>query len=241
MLHDVCVGIDLAGVERRETGLALLRDGRLEQLQAAAGDDEILAFAALAGPAATIAIDAPLSLPRGRCCLNDDCRCRHDPGTRSRECERALLRMRVPVFATALINVLARRGIAIAAAFRSAGQEPLEVYPQATFRLLGMPAAAKRTPLGKRRIHDALQALVPGLDHPGASDHMLDAVVCAVTARLWQQGLTVSVGVADEGLMVIPDVSRLTAIEALLGAGPPQERRVAESRASYEPSQFETS
>lgn len=241
MLDGVCVGIDLAGVERRETGLALVRDGRLEQLHSAASDDEILAFVALAGPTATIAIDAPLSLPRGRCCLDNDCGCRHDPGTRSRECERALLRMRVPVLATGLINVLARRGIAIAASLRSEGWEPLEIYPHATLRLLGMPAAAKRTQLGKRRIHDALQALVPGLDHPAASDHMLDALVCALTAHLWRQGLTVPVGDPTEGLMVIPDVSRLMAIAALLRAEPLPERRVAEGRAPYESTSLDSS
>src|SRR5579884_2015668 len=106
-----CLGIDLAGVEHRETGAALLRDGRLELLTSASTDVEILELAARVGPNAIIAINAPLTLPRGRCCLDDDCRCRHDPGTRSRQVERDLLRLRVPILATALIKVLARRGI----------------------------------------------------------------------------------------------------------------------------------
>src|SRR5438105_2109924 len=52
----VCVGIDLAGVEHRETGVAVLRDGRLERLTSVGSDVEILEFAALAGPGGTVAI-----------------------------------------------------------------------------------------------------------------------------------------------------------------------------------------
>ena len=225
-----CLGLDLAGVEHRETGVALLRDGRLELLTSAAADAELLEFASLAGPGATVAINAPLTRPRGRCCLDDDCRCRHDPGTRSRQIERDLLRLRVPILATALIKVLARRGIRLAEALRRAGWEPLEVYPYATLRLLGLPTAGKRTPLGRRRIHHALQPLVPGLQHPDASEHQLDAVVCAYTARLWREGRTRAVGAADEGVMVIPDVGI-----ALPPAAAPAEgaRRVAEAGVDY--------
>lgn len=202
----ICVGIDLAGVEHRETGVAVLRDGRLDLLTAAGGDGEILALAALAGPGSTVAINAPLSRPRGRCCLDDDCPCRHDPGTRSRKLERDLLHMGVPILATGLIKVLARRGHALAEILRWEGWEPLEVYPFATLRLLGLPTQGKRTRLGRQRIHHALQPLVPGLDHPDASEHQLDAVVCALTAALWRHGRTRTVGAADEGLMIIPDV-----------------------------------
>ena len=228
----ICVGIDLAGLPHRETGVAVLRDGHLERLVTAGDDAEIMALAALAGPGGTVAINAPLTLPRGRCCLDDDCPCRHDPGTRSREIERELLRLRVPVLATALIKVLARRGIALAAALRAVGCAPLEVYPYATLRLLDLPAQGKRTQLGRRRIHHALQPLVPGLDHPDASEHQLDAVVCALTAQLWRTGRTRTVGVADEGMMVIPLPDALTPDTLVPSAAPPP-RRIAEPNATY--------
>ena len=201
----MCVGIDLAGVAHRETGVAVLRGGRLVLLTSAGADEEILALAARAGRWGTVAINAPLTRPLGRCCLDDDCPCRHDPGTRSRQLERELGRMGVPALATALIKVLARRGGRIAAALRERGHEPLEVYPFASLRLLGLPTAGKKTPVGRRRIHRALKPLVPGLDHPRASEHQLDAVVCALTALLWRQGRTRTVGRPDEGLMVIPE------------------------------------
>jgi predicted nuclease with RNAse H fold len=200
------VGIDLAGVPQRETGVAVLRSGRLELLTSAGDDDEILSFARMAGRWGTVAINAPLTRPLGRCCLDDGCRCRTDPGTRSRQLERDLGRMGVPTLATALLKVLARRGERIAAAVRGIGHEPLEVYPFATLRLLGLPWQGKKTPDGRRKIYRALRPLVPGLRHPRASEHQLDAVVCAMTALLWRQGRTRTVGLPEEGLMVVPEV-----------------------------------
>jgi uncharacterized protein len=202
----VCVGIDLAGVPHRETGVAILRSGRLELLTTAGDDAEILALALRAGRWGTVAINAPLTRPSGRCCLDDDCPCRTDPGTRSRQLERELGRMGIPTLATALLKVLARRGARIASALREHGHEPLEVYPFATLRLLGLPWQGKKTPAGRRKIHQALKPLVPGLNHPKASEHQLDAVVCAFTALLWRQCRTRTVGLPDEGLMTIPDV-----------------------------------
>jgi predicted nuclease with RNAse H fold len=225
-----CIGVDLAGVEHRETGVAVLRDGRLELLTSVGTDAEILATAALGGPEAMIAINAPLTRPRGRCCLDDDCPCRQDPGTRSRQIERDLLRLRVPILGTTLIKVLARRGIRLAGLLRDGGWEPLEVYPYATLRLLDLPTQGKRTQLGRRRIHHALQALVPGLDHPTASEHQIDAVVCALTAQLARLGQTRTVGIADEGLMTIPDVAAIS--QAANGLRLPP-RRVAEPPGEY--------
>jgi predicted nuclease with RNAse H fold len=187
--------------------VAILRAGRLELLTSAGDDAEILDLARKAGRWGTVAINAPLTRPLGRCCLDDDCPCRTDPGTRSRQSERDLVRMGIPTLATALIKILARRGERIATALGALGYRPLEVYPFATLRLLGLPAQGKRTPSGRRRIHRALKPLVPGLNHPKATDHQLDAVVCAVTALLWRQGRTRAVGLPEEGLMTIPDTS----------------------------------
>lgn len=230
----VCVGIDLAGVPHRETGIAILRDGALTSLTPAGEDEAIMAVVAEAGMGAIVAINAPLTLPRGRCCLDDDCGCRHDPGTRSRAIERELLRMKVPVLATALLKVLARRSYRLAATLRAAGHAPLEVYPFATLKLLGLPTAGKRTQLGRRRIHHALQPLVPGLDHPDASEHQLDAVVCAFTAQLWRQNLTQTVGAADEGQMIIPNSAAIEAVQRTITEAAPPLRRVAEGSAAYD-------
>src|SRR4051794_32717666 len=125
----ICVGIDLAGVPHRETGVAVLRCGRLELLTSAGDDEEILTLAKRAGRWGTVAINAPLTRPLGRCCAADACRCRHAPGTGSRKLEREVGRMGTPTLATALIKVLPRRGERMAMALRELRYEPIEVYP----------------------------------------------------------------------------------------------------------------
>jgi predicted nuclease with RNAse H fold len=214
-----------------------LRDGRLVALHSLGPDDELADLARSLGPRAVLAINAPLTLPRGRCCLDDDCRCRHDPGTRSRALERQLAHERVPILASALIKVLARRGIVLAARLRAAGFTVLETYPYATLRLLGLPTRGKRSRQGRRLIAEALAPLVPGLDHPDASEHELDAVVCALTADLWLRGRCRLVGDPSEGEMVVP---RLEAAASSSGSAslvyalqPAPIRRAAESGASY--------
>ena len=202
----VCVGIDLAGVPGGQTGVAVLRAGRLESLATLYEDPAILAAAAGAGRWGTIAINAPLTRPLGRCCLDDDCRCRYEPGTRSRALERELASRGVPTPATALLKVLARRGERIAAALRMRGHEPIEVYPFATLKLLGHPWRGKKTVAGRRKIERALRPLVPGLRHPRATEHEVDAVVCAYTAELRRNARATVVGRPDEGLMVVPRV-----------------------------------
>ena len=224
----LCVGLDLAGVEHRETGVAILRDGRLERLTTAATDVEVVALARRSGRRGTVAINAPLTRPRGRCCLDDDCPCRHDPGTRSRQLERDLARMGIPTLATGLLKVLARRGRRIALALRLAGLDPIEVYPYASLRVLGLPAAGKKTAAGRRRIHRALKPLVPGLDHPAATEHQLDAVVCALTAHLWRQGRTRVVGAPEEGVMILPDTP-VRAASARPAARPTRSPRIGAS------------
>ena len=114
---------------------------------------------------------------------------------------------------------MARRGALVAFLLREAGFEPLEVYPFATLKLLGLPWERKKTPAGRRRIHRGLKPLVPGLRHPRASEHQLDAVACALTAQLWRQARTLDVGLPEEGLMTIPDVSRIASSRVPAGSG----------------------
>ena len=197
-------------------------------------DETIVSLAHSLGPRTVVAVNAPLTLPRGRCCLDDDCRCRHDPGTRSREIERALGRERVPTLATALIKVLARRGIALAARLRSHGFEVLESYPYATLRILGLPATGKRSKAGRQLIGDALAPLVPGLAGLDPTEHELDAVVCALTADLWLRGRCRLVGDPAEGLMVVPMRAPEPMPTPAVYAVPPPVRRAAEAPDAYE-------
>jgi uncharacterized protein len=85
MSHDLYAGIDLAALPRNQTGVCL-QDGERFELGALYGDDDILRYLQEHKPR-VVAIDAPLTLPRGRCCWDDEC-C----GTKKiRECDRRLI------------------------------------------------------------------------------------------------------------------------------------------------------
>src|SRR5690606_28366234 len=99
---------------------------------------------------------------------------------------------------------LARRGIALAPRLRSAGFHVIEAYPYATLRLLGLPTSGKRSRAGRQVIAAALSPLVPGLAHVDATEHELDAVVCALTADLWLRLRCREIGDPAEGQMVVP-------------------------------------
>ena len=176
----VCVGIDLAGVEHRETGVAILRGGRLELLTSAGDDAEILALArvgrALGDGRDQCAADPPDGpmLPRRRLPVPD--RPGHaEPTARAR----AGADGHPDAGDGADQGPGPPRRADRRRAGASSGYQPLEVYPFATLRLLGLPCQGKKTPAGRRRIHRALKPLVPGLNHPRASEHQLDSVVCA--------------------------------------------------------------
>ena len=227
--------MDLAGLPTNPTGVAVVERGALTDLRSIDTDDAIVALAQALGPRTVVAINAPLTLPRGRCCLDDDCRCRHDPGTRSRAVERALARERVPTLATALIKVLARRGIALAARLRRLGFDVLESYPYATLRILGLPTSGKRTKAGRQLIAEAVAPLVAGLGGYDPTEHELDAVVCALTADLWLRGRCRLVGDPDEGQMVVPIRAPVPPATSLMYAvATPLVNRAAEAPADYD-------
>ena len=107
------VGLDLAAIERRPTGFCILMGKRI-QTKILYTDTEILDEIVNSNPV-MVAIDAPLTLPKGRCCLKDDCTCRGNGHLR--ECDRAVRRLGIPIFALSLgpmrmQNPVGRRSIA---------------------------------------------------------------------------------------------------------------------------------
>ena len=66
--HERLVSLDLAGSEKRPSGICLLKGNRADVFVLYT-DEEILR--AIGDRVQAVAIDAPLSLPKGRCCLMD--------------------------------------------------------------------------------------------------------------------------------------------------------------------------
>jgi predicted nuclease with RNAse H fold len=193
------VGLDLAGVEHRPSGFCVLMRKRV-QTKLLYGDAEILDEIINSCPG-LVAIDAPLSLPRGRCCLENDCICRGR--SHLRECDRAVRRLGIPIFALTLgsMRVLTIRGMRVRDRLEKEKIPVIETYPGGAQDLWGIPR--QKDPMGLKK-----GLLGFGLDgdikRRKISCHELDAITCALVAQEHQSGCSLVLGDPDEGVMVLP-------------------------------------
>lgn len=196
----VVVGVDLAARPWRPTGIAVLAGGQI-YTSLLHEDEEILGFIASRGPQ-LVAVDAPLSLPAGRCCLRPDCACRHF-GV-ARRCDRELVRLGFRVFWTALPSMveLTRRGIALAQRLRTGGFRVIEVFPGAAQKRLGLPRKQDSPPELARRLARDWGLVFPPDRRPTHDE--LDAATAAVVGLLYLRGLAEAVGDPAEGQIILP-------------------------------------
>ena len=192
------VGIDLAGSERRPTGICVL-EGRKASVWVVHRDGEVLE--AVGEDSQVVAIDAPLSLPNGRCCLRDDCPCAGRAHFRA--CDLELRRMKIKFFPVTLgpMRLLTLRGLALKGKLEKRGFRVLETYPGAAQDIWRIPR------------HKDLQGLREGLkrfklqgnwSRPGVPRDELDALTCALVARENLRRNTITIGDPEEGLMILP-------------------------------------
>ena len=204
------VGIDLTSSPNKPSAYAAL-DANLNTIALGflGADREIIAAIDEMEPI-IVAIDAPLSLPRGLCCLEGSCPCQPLSAAKGRDCERELARLGIPCFFTtkkSIIKEMVYRGIALKEELSSRGFEVIEVYPYATKVLLfGKPIPPKVKPIGVEFLRNHLVALIPALTpHLELLSHDLcDAVVAAYTGYLYHLGHDQVLGDPEEGLIHIP-------------------------------------
>jgi predicted nuclease with RNAse H fold len=201
------LGLDPTSSESKPSGWAAL--GGSAELLGVGGvrsDAELLTLVDCWRPR-VVAIDAPLSLPRGLCCLEEACSCR---AVALKAAERELFRRGISLYATtkrSIIKAMVYRAIGLRRALEARGIPVIEVYPYAAkVRLWGKPIPKKTTPVGRQWLRERLDDLVPGLaEHEGRLGHdQLDAIVAAYTAYLYDRDLAEGVGDADEGLIWVP-------------------------------------
>jgi hypothetical protein len=192
------VGIDLAGSERRPTGICVL-EGRKAGVWVVHTDREILE-AAGEDPQA-VAIDAPLSLPRGRCCLRDDCPCAGRAHFRA--CDLELRRMKIKFFPITLgpMRLLTLRGLALKGKLEKRGFRVFETYPGAAQDIWGIPR--QKDPQGLKEGLKRFKVRGNWL-RPGVTKDELDALTCALVARENLRRNTITIGDPEEGLMILP-------------------------------------
>jgi predicted nuclease with RNAse H fold len=195
------LGLDLAGSPRRPTGYCILK-GRRVEVGHLFDDAAILTMVATAMPR-VVAIDAPLGLPTGRCCLLDTCSCAGT--THFRVSDHELRRLRIPFFPITLgpMRQLTQRGMDLKKCLETSRLEVIETYPGAAQDLWGIPR--QRDVAGLRR--GLRQFRLRGLGRSRLSPHMLDAVTCALVGQLYVAGRAWSIGSPQEALMILPQPS----------------------------------
>ncbi len=189
------IGIDLAGVETRPSGFAALDESLSVETMMLYTDAEILRKVSRFNPA-VVAVDAPLSLPRGRVSLQVR------SSIHLRVCDRELLRRGIRFFPVTLgpMRSLTERGIRLKKMLDSSGFRVIEVYPGGAQDILRIPRKSR----GVKSLRKGLARLkIRGLGK-AETHHELDAVTAALVAKMFYDGDYEAYGDPDEGLIVMP-------------------------------------
>jgi len=186
------VGLDLAGVESRPTGLCVLK-GWLAETFLVYTNEEIVRKTEENKPK-IVAIDAPLSLPTGRKSIEQK------TNIHLRECDKELLKRGIKFFPVTLgpMRKLTSRGITLRRTLESKHFNVIEVYPGGAQDILKIP----RKQQGLRRLKTGLEKMgIKGLNDD-MNDHELDAVTCALVGKLFLEGKTIIYGTREQAIVM---------------------------------------
>lgn len=196
------VGIDLAGVETKPTGFCILDENLNTKTSVLFLDEEIIGTEKVKPD--VISIDAPLALPKGRCCLRNSCKCRKYG--HFRECDRELARMGIKFFPITLgpMRKLTLRGIDLKKRFEKKGFKVIESFPGSIQDILKMP----RKQRGLEKLRSALidYGLKGDVNKKRITDHELDAITSALVGKMHLEGNYLAIGNPEEILMILPKI-----------------------------------
>jgi hypothetical protein len=188
------LGIDLAGKPENPTGISVLNvnlktlrsDIRFNLLHK---DEEILKETERLNPD-LIVVDAPLSLPRGRCCLSKDCSCSR-VGGHFREAEAEIRKYgNVLPLTFRGMRMLTERAIGLSNKLKRK-YKVIEVHPRTVQKILGFD--------------DLYFALNRYFKLPcEVTDHELDAALAALTGFFYLKGCYMELGDPAEGTIILP-------------------------------------
>jgi predicted nuclease with RNAse H fold len=213
MRYPTFLGIDLTPSEAKPSAcIGLDHRPGLAYFGFLAKNKDIVTLASFYSPE-VIAIDAPLSLPLGLCCLEETCSRRPKSGGKVRLWDEELRQQGIRCYPTSkktFIKDLIYRGIelrtSIGREVKQAGRV-IEVYPFASkVRLFGRAVPRKTTKDGISFHRAKLADILPGIRpyvHVFDRD-LCDAAVAAHTALLYYQNRTRALGSNEEGVIFIP-------------------------------------
>lgn len=194
-MKEFCVlGVDLAGVPHRPTGLCVLR-GLKAKTFLVYSNSHILERAEKEKPD-LIAIDAPLDLPPGRKTIEDR------NGEHYRSCDIELRRRKIPFFPITLgpMRKLTERGIELRRELEHRDFRVVEIYPGGAQDIWRIPRARRDLPGLKKGLQSlGLKDLIRDI-----SDHELDAATGALVGLLFLKGKAEVLGNFTEGAILMP-------------------------------------
>jgi len=204
------IGLDLTTSPEKEAAYAVLtKELDIVAEGFATSDEQIIALAEEQRPV-LVAIDAPLSLPLGLCCLEESCPCRPVSPRKGRQCERELSALGIGCYYTtkhSIIKGMVYRAVTLKEKLEERGFAVIEVYPYASrVRLFGK-LPRKTTVAGRQALQERLHRLIPALPRPQEllfSHDALDALLAAYTGVLYIKSQTETLGDPAEGLLHIP-------------------------------------
>ncbi|MEM0481012.1 MAG: DUF429 domain-containing protein [Candidatus Aenigmatarchaeota archaeon] len=186
------VGIDLAGSEKRNTGFCLLKND-FAKVEILKKDNEIIEKTKKEKPL-VIAIDAPLSLPKGRKSIEEI-------GPHFRKCDLELKKFKIKFFPITIgpMRKLTERGMRIKNELEKLGFKVIETFPGAVYDLLKIERKNKEKIYkffsSFFKINKSLKEIT--LDE-------LDSIACAYVAKLYLENKVIELGDKDEGTLIIP-------------------------------------
>ena len=188
------VGVDLAGVPHRPTGICFLKEWDA-QTALLFSDDDILGAIDREKPD-LVTIDAPLSLPPGRKTIHQK------NGQHFRPCDLELRRRKIRFFPITLgpMRSLTERGIELMKELEKKGTPVVEIYPGGAQDIWGIPRVKK----DREKLRKGLGLLgIRGL-RKDCSEHELDAATAALVGRLYLLGKAEIYGDPTSGAIVMP-------------------------------------
>lgn len=204
------LGIDLTSSSKRPSAFALVnKSAELAELGRIKTTEEIIDFVKHVQPS-LIAIDAPLTLPLGLDCLEEDHDCTQKLDLKGRTAEQELAAMHIGCFFTtkrSIIKTMIYRAVSLYEDLAGQGFNVVEVYPYATKVLLfGTNIPPKNSVRGLQFLKEKTSELISGLEpHQASLDHnACDALLAAYTGSLHLRDRTDLLGLAEEGHIVVP-------------------------------------
>jgi len=189
-----CVGVDLAGSEKRNTGVAFVDNNSILTF-IIKSNDELFEFKS---KFKFFYIDAPLSLPKGR----DSLEVRNE--RHFRECDLLLKQRGIKFFPATLgpMRMLTQRAISIKEELEKSGKEVYEVFPGAFYDVFGVKRKDRAS------IHNLFLKLCElfglCLKAENLSQDELDAIACLFTGLFHRMGLAEPL-TGDDGTIIIPE------------------------------------